>query len=52
MTDQEVRQALLDAIGTQAKASVYAPAIRDLAEAYAWLMRQDQAHGGSVTVGK
>jgi hypothetical protein len=55
-------QALLDAISQLAKlagdpeiaatyADGYASAARQLAEAYAWLLRPNQPHGGSMRVG-
>lgn len=48
MTDSEVRAALLTAIGEATKGQKHPESLLKLAEAYAWVFRPSQSHGGGV----
>lgn len=55
-TYEDTTQAVLDAIEAAARQtqgnirSYNSQVVKDLAEAYAWLTRPDQAHGGQTNV--
>lgn len=52
----EVRAAILEQIATLLQldlpATTQAQAVKDLAEAYAWVTSTDQPHGGSASTAK
>jgi len=49
-SDDDVRQALLDAIAKKLQAGQTPSGILALAEAYAWVVVPNQGHGGSINV--
>jgi len=50
-TIQDAHKAIVEAIEARAKKAVSAEEVRNLAEAYAWLVHPDQAHGGHSKIG-